>query len=224
MIEEAKNPEFNKDKIDDTLYAFSKQLAKQDLETQKDFAYKYLEAKTDEDKIKYLKCFTQCEFPLLPEFIIDETKTENKELKELAYQALSIIKNETVRNFAINEIKTNLKYVFPLLITNYDYNMDKKMIIECVKKLNVCENDKSWISNYSNFLTLFDEETNENLPYEVLPYMYEKTLCSYVRGFIFDKMFQNNYLSDEILNECLEDCNSETRDIAQDISQFKSIV
>ena len=76
---------------------FSLQLSKENIEIQKDYAYKYLEAKDDETKIKYLKGFTFCTFPLLPEFIIEETKSKNTKLRVLAYQVLRNMDNGIVK-------------------------------------------------------------------------------------------------------------------------------
>lgn len=200
---------------------FSMQLSKENIEIQKDYAYKYLEAKDDENKIKYLKGFTFCTFPLLPEFIIEETKSKNTKLRVLAYQVLRNMENDIVKLFALSEIENNLKYVFPILVTNYNKDTDKELIRKCVLNLKVSKNDNTWHQNYMAFLSLFDEYEYKDLPYDVLTTMYENTLCSYCRGIIFDKLIYNDLLTDEILLECMEDCNTETVDIANDLFEYR---
>ena len=113
------------------------------------------------------------------------------------------------------------KYVFPILVTNYNKDTDKELIRKCVLNLKVSKNDNTWHQNYMAFLSLFDEYEYKDLPYDVLTTMYENTLCSYCRGIIFDKLIYNDLLTDEILLECMEDCNTETVDIANDLFEYK---
>lgn len=202
---------------------FSIRLSKENLEIQKDYAYKYLEAKDDKTKIKYLKCFEYCTFPLLPEFLFEETKSKNKELRLISYRVLKNMKNESVKLFALSKIKTNLKYVFPILLNNYNKETDKELVRNCILNLKVTASDNTWHYNYMEFLGLFNEYEYENLPYDVLGVMYENSLCSYCRGDIFDKMIYNDLLTDDILYECKEDCNTETADIANDLFNYKNI-
>ena len=214
QINDLKDLKFDEANVDKALFTFSIKLSKMSIEDQKDFAYKYLEMKNVDDKIKYLKCFSYCPFPLLPEFIIEETKSDNKELKEAAYKALYILNNEEVKQFAIDNINTELDYVFPILVRNYDPKTDKELLLNCLKKIKVSSKNMNWHHNYSCCFSLFEKFDLFDLPIEGLKYMYENCLCSFCRGTIVDYLFQNNYLDEEMLEECLKDCNLDIRDIA----------
>lgn len=211
LFEKVKKVEPEERSMDDNLEMFSIYLAKQDENTIKDYAYKYVASKTEEEKIKYLKCFLHCEFPLLPDLIIEDCKSENEELSQLAYKVLGLVKHEDVKQFALQEIKQKNYKAYPLFIINYDYS-DEQYIILKELLYEATEKEMEIIDSHIGLLIdIFDFWKNDIKPTDLLNILYENTFSSYTRSMIVDIMLENDCISKEIILECLNDCNSTIR-------------
>lgn len=210
----------------DFLYIFDKEKEKQkeelnlnneNVNTQKEYALKYLEAKTEEDKIKTLKYFVNCVFPLDITNILYDAKSNNKDLKKISYLVLSNIKNHKLKQYAINNLEKDPEYVLSILLLNYNDENDIKYLKQCIIKINT-ENTENHILIYYKFLDFLKANNLIHSFIEILPFMYEQTTSAILRYEILCLMSYHNIVPTDILNECQYDSNFQIRFLFEELN------
>lgn len=152
--------------------------------------------------------------------LIRDTRSESEELRRCAYLALGCIQAEEVRAFALELLSGNLKedekgYAVNMLLRNYT-SEDKELVIQCVKAVPVSGDRDEWHSVFRQALDLLGNQKVKKPPRELLPYMYENTLCSHCREYIVLEMGKRQMLTEELLEECRYDCNGVIRGYAEE--------
>lgn len=143
--------------------------------------------------------------------LIRDTRSESEELRRCAYLALGCIQSEEVRAFALELLSGNLEedekgYAVNMLLRNY-MSKDKELVIQCVKTVPVSRDRDEWHFVFHQVLDLLGNQKVKEPPRELLPYMYETTLCSHCREYIVLEMGKRQMLTEELLEECRYDCN-----------------
>ena len=168
--------------------------------------------------------------------LLADCKSENKLLQEYAFQALSYIRHEQVREYAfellgnvedpINILKkaAQLEYfesVFAMLIYNYEKE-DATWFVEAVKAIPVLRRETiNWHSIYMDLRHIFEIRKVDAPPQEILYHMYEHSQCACCREYIVRELGRRKMLTEELLQECLYDSNSDIRDYAE--SEFTEV-
>ena len=90
------------------------------------------------------------------------------------------------------------------------------MLVRLVKSIPVTYDDREdWHGVYSTVLDLLKTKGIKAAPKELLPYIYEHTLCSMCREYIVREMGRRHMVTEELLRECLYDSNYEIRSYAR---------
>lgn len=209
----------------DFLYLFDKEkeeqkneinLKNEDVNIQKEYALKYLEAKTDEDKIKTLTYFIDCVFPLDITNILEDTKSNNKELKKISYLVLSNIKNYKLKEYVLNNLDKDTEYILSILLLNYDGENDIKYLKQCIIKIDT-EHNENHIRDYHNFLEFLKANNLVHSFIEILPFMYEHTTSAILRYEILCLMVYYNIVPTDVIEECQYDSNFQTRFLFEEL-------
>lgn len=164
------------------------------------------------------------------DILIADCGSENKLLREYAFQALSYIRHKKVREHAFGLLENvedpvsilrkaaQLEYfesVFCMLIHNYEEE-DASWFVETVKAIPVLHRGKiNWHSVYMELLHVFENKNMVSPPKETLYYMYEHGQCAFCREHIVRELSRRRMLTDELLKECLYDSNSDIRKFAE---------
>lgn len=169
-------------------------------------------AEEDPDKkAKLLSAFTfhYSVFPMNPQSIIEYAKSDNKELRNTALNALSYLRADWVHDFAAAMLKESFSTeALEILIYNYQ-ERDKEFILQRLKEITIDLDDTSgWHGIVMQILHTDDEIA---LPDEFLTFVYAKSLCSCCRESAVEKMKNRNLLTDRMISECKWDCNREIR-------------
>lgn len=155
-----------------------------------------------------LRVFFKRAFPLDVGYLIGYAEDENKVLREAAMEALSMVKDERVREYAYGLIqeKRSLEYALGMLFCNYRKE-DDGVILKLLKKQRVCYQDGVWHGVFSDALDWL--EANPDAPVEAVYYLYERTLCSCCRAWIVELMIDRGIMTEDIRRECEYDSNSD---------------
>lgn len=157
--------------------------------------------------------FTIIAFPIdslqAQQAIIKDTKSSCPELQDTAFLLLQKWQDTAVRQYALEllEDESCIAEGVCILCANY-CKEDQERLIEAVKKISVTDTSH-WHNAFSCVLSVI--ETNRYGPKELLPYLYQQTLCSYCREQIVRVMHKKKMLTKELAQECAHDCNLEIR-------------
>ncbi|MCM1541247.1 MAG: hypothetical protein NC121_08295 [Blautia sp.] len=138
-------------------------------------------------------------------------------LKEAAFYALGHMRHEKIRQFAL-ELAAGKECVPEAvsLLANHYQKEDRETFVRLVKSIPVTYGDKrGWHGAYASVLDLLEEKGIKSAPKELLPYLYEHTLCSFCRAYIVKEMGRRHMMTEELLRECLYDSNDEIRNYAR---------
>ena len=190
-------------------------LSKENKETIEAYATRYLETTELEERINALQAFSNCTFPLDPTPIIKDAQSDVVALKEAALEALTKIRHPSVREFALQILVSDFQNGFPMFAENYQ--AEDRGLVEDFVKLILANHDASELhGTHAIILDLFRKDKGiSNPPKNVLPILYETTLCSFCREEMVSLMGKYRMLSSEVLEECLYDCNEDIRKYAQ---------
>lgn len=181
-------------------------------------AQRYLAEQNPLERARLLFIFGQgCSFPMSPEPLIRDARTGDEILKEAAFYALDYVRHEKVRQFALElaEREECVSEAVSLLANHYQRE-DREMFVKLVKSIPVSYDDKAdWHGAYSAVRSLLGTKGVKDAPKELLPYLYEHTLCSFCREYIVKEMGRRRMVTEELLQECLYDSNHEIRGYAQ---------
>lgn len=173
-----------------------------------------LEEPKEKVKANLLWAFRNKGFPLDAKIIIDYTKSDNENLKEIAFEILAITKNKIVYEYAFELIKNekHLEDALSILFRNFK-EKDTNLIFSLLKRVKVSYREGIWHGVYTDAISWI--EHNSKIPKKIILYLYENTLCSYCRGDIVRVMSKRGILKDLLLKECLYDSNDDIRKIAK---------
>lgn len=141
---------------------------------------------TEQDVIRrtrLLRLFMgRCHFPLSPEQVLADAMSTDKELQDTALWALEFIRHEKVRQFAL-KLADREEYApeaVSILACNYQPE-DKETFVRLVRKLPVTHEDTGWHHAFGSVFKLLESREVKRVPTELLPFLYERTLCSCCR-------------------------------------------
>lgn len=170
-----------------------------------------------------LRVFYKRAFPLDVEYLIRYAEDEDKALREAAMEALSIVKDERVREYAYGLVgkERSLGYAIGMLFGNYRKE-DDGTILELLKKQKVCYWDGVWHGVFSDALDWL--EANPDAPVEAAYYLYEHTLCSCCREWLVELMMNRGIMTEDIRRECEYDSNSDIREkVIQNVNSQRNL-
>ena len=181
-------------------------------------AQRYLAEQDPLERARLLFIFGQgCPFPMSPEPLIQDVRTGDEVLKEAAFYALDYVRHEKVHRFAL-ELAAENEYIPEVisLLTNHYRKEDREVLVRLVKSIPVTyDDDEGWHGAYSSVLHLLETKGGKDAPKELLPYLYEHTLCSFCREYIVREMGRRHMVTEELLQEWLYDSKYEIRCYAQ---------
>ena len=99
-----------------------------------------------------------------------------------------------------------------MLAVNYEAS-DKELFVQSVKQIPITYENGFWHSAFFDVMDVF-HAPGKKKPKELLPYMYQNTLCSFCREDVVREMGRRHMLTRELLEEMQYDCNSDIRDYA----------
>ncbi|MDE6233870.1 MAG: hypothetical protein K2M60_11080 [Lachnospiraceae bacterium] len=150
--------------------------------------------------------------------VIGDADSYNEELRNNAVRALTEMKSEKVRDYALSVIDDTdcPEDVISMLVHNY-HKEDYDQFVKLLYDLPISYEDCGWHGAFISIIDVFEEKEPHSLPTEILSYMYSETLCSCCRQGIVKEMGRQNLLSDKILRECLHDSNDDIREYAEKV-------
>ena len=151
--------------------------------------------------------------------LIRDASSESEELRRCACLALGYIRSEEVHAFALELLAGDREeektYAVNMLLRNYKAE-DKELVIELVKAVPISRDRDEWHSIFRLVMDVLADRSVKKPPRELLPYMYENTLCSRCREYIVLEMGKRQMLTAELLEECRYDCNRDIRRYAEE--------
>lgn len=181
-------------------------------------AQRYLTEQNLQERTRLLGVFGRmCPFPLSPELLIHDAQTGDEMLKEAAFCALRSVRHERIRLFALElaEKGEHISETVSLLANHYQKE-DREVFAGLVKSIPVTYDDKEdWHGAHSSVISLLKTKGVKAAPKELLPYLYEHTLCSCCREYIVKEMGRRRMMTETVLQECLYDSNYEIRRYAE---------
>lgn len=181
-------------------------------------AQRYLTEQNSLERAKLLYVFGPgCPFPLSPEPLIQDAGTGEEVLKDAAFYALDYVRHEKVCQLALELAGRNERTSEAIsLLANHYQAEDREILVRLVKSIPVTYEDiEGWHGAYSTVLSLLETKGVKYAPRELLPYLYEHTLCSCCRGDILKEMGRRHMITEELLRECLYDSSDEIRSYAR---------
>ena len=148
--------------------------------------------------------------------VIEDSRSDNTALQKNAFRALEYIRDDAIHDYALErlkqeEVSDNIIY---MLANNYRTE-DYDILVSMVKNLPVTYREKiCWHGPYRAVLDMFEKDAAKHPPKELLPYLYEHTLCSCCREYTLREMSRRRMVSRQLLEECLYDCNDGIREFA----------
>ena len=149
--------------------------------------------------------------------VISDMDSESDRLKEEAARVLSIIRDDSVRQYAIDRINRGVTDIdtISILIGNYQEG-DGRLLAGLIRSISADETNDFCHGMFGDILDLIDEskEADNELSDVLLPYLYHEGNCSGCRRRIVEHMKRRGILTLDIIEQCLYDCNEEIREIA----------
>ncbi|MCI7742912.1 MAG: hypothetical protein MSO56_11565 [Clostridiales bacterium] len=174
-----------------------------------DYAGKYLNQTDPDRRAEALAAFSRCPYPGDPSPIIRDTDSDNAALREAAWYALENIRHPLVREFALQNLDSDMTDVLPVFIRNVR-DEDAALLEGLVKQIPVGPDDESgWHRIYIHVLNM--AKKGLKAPPGLLTHIYEHSYCSYCRNRALRQLGKRRLLTEEMLQECLFDSNEEIR-------------
>ena len=175
-------------------------------------------------KTEMLKIYSlqDCPFPLDPSILIEYANSKNKSLRNTAAKALSCIRADCVRNFALKMLsENNSADMLNVLIYNCREN-DRDIIFKHLDDL--AYNTDCACNLHNVMFTIIDTaesiDTENKLLNELLVFGYENSPCSCCRENIVGELAKRNLLSENMISECRFDCNIEIRQTVDNLNKI----
>lgn len=143
-------------------------------------------------------------FPLAPGALIEYASADNEALREAACSVLEKSVGEEVHAFAETLLhkEENVACAICMLARNFRPS-DTALLLNAMKSLTVTYADESgWHAAILGLCEILRERPKIKLPFEVLYYVYESSLCSCCRENLVREMGRRRMLTAEMLGEC----------------------
>lgn len=170
-----------------------------------------------ERKAKILRSFTAkkewCRWPLSPKSLIELAKSGQENLSYAAMRVLENIRDDAVRKFALELIKSGIQddEAINLLAKNYQ-KCDHDVFVNKVKSLFVTADGASgWHGAFISVQDMFGKNGVKDAPKELLRHLYDHSLCSSCRFHTLRIMGHRHMITDDIWAECKYDTNDDIR-------------
>ena len=156
----------------------------------------------------------ECAQMLDLERLMQDSKSEDAELSEWAFEALAQRKDARVRAYALELLNQEIYTAgaVSMLAKNYEI-CDRDIFVKAVKQLPITYRGRRCHGVFSDLLDLF-ETPGRGKPTELLLYMYRNTLCSFCREYVVKEMGRRRMLTQALLEEMQYDCNEDIRKYA----------
>lgn len=194
----------------------SRWLAKQaEAETVEKYALAYLEQTDQVLRAEALAAFSWCPYPLDPQPILEDTKSDCERLRRMAWRALENLRHPAVRAFAMENLARGLKTPdnFALLVTNY-VPKDARLLESLLGEMIAAGDWDGFHAAGMDIYRAFRAGSGIPHPKHLLPLLYEYNPCSFCRESALSYMAKHRMLTKEILEECLWDSNEDIRRMA----------
>ncbi|MBQ8419236.1 MAG: hypothetical protein IJY37_02615 [Clostridia bacterium] len=193
-------------------WGLSYRLMDESAETVGFYAQKYLDTTDIEARTEALLAFTYCPYPLDPAPIIEDTKSENEKLADVAWEALACVRHPKVRELALAHLTDDFERAFPLFVCNY-LPEDEECLTSILKHMKIDVLDTSgWHHAHFAVYDMFEKRLGvPKPPKKILPILYETTLCPSCRKWCLELMAKYRMITPEIRKECAYDCYEDTR-------------
>ena len=176
-------------------------------------ANKFLTEKDKSNKSKFLSVFSNIKYPFDYKVILETAKKKpNPEdrLVEFSIYALSNLKGEDIREFALEKIKTTRRPADYIKLLKYNYRTgDSKILKQIVEKYH----NEHIIENLAYSIIDVYEQNNTVECLEPFLELYNKMNCGIHRNDIVRILIKNNVLPDNLRKEIKYDCDFETRQL-----------
>ena len=156
-----------------------------------------------------------CVWSLDIERLIEDSRSDNGNLADWAFEALSHIRDTRVREYAYELLQDEKQQAqaVSMLAANYE-DRDREVFVHAVKQIPVTYESGEWHGAFGDVMDLFHGPAKRK-PNELLLHMYRNTLCSYCRERVVREMGRRRMLTRELLEEMQYDCNEEIRAYAE---------
>ncbi|MFC6999109.1 hypothetical protein [Rufibacter roseus] len=178
-----------------------------------EIAERLIVEKDKEKQEKLLEVFDSHRFPLDSEFVLQLAKqkpTSKNRIREYAIDALTYLKSESIRQFALDKIpKSNRPQQYiNILYSNYKEG-DAKLLMEVATKFK----SEQMMENLAvSYIDIFEANPTQECR-EPLEVLYSKMTCGLHRNSLVKILIGNNVLSERIKNEIPYDSDLETREL-----------
>ncbi len=176
-------------------------------------ANKFLTEKDKSNKSKFLSVFSDIKYPFDYKVILETAKKKpnsKDRLVEFSIDALSNLKGEDIREFALEKIKTTRRPADYIKLLKYNYRTgDSKILKEIVEKYH----DVHIIENLACSIIDIYEQNDTVECLEPFLELYNKMNCGIHRNDIVRILIKNNVLPDNLRKEIKYDCDFETRQL-----------
>lgn len=175
-----------------------------------DLADRFL-AETDSNKkadILFSITFKRIIPPRIHNHVIECTRSDDFQLSENAFYALTYCQSDAVHDFALSILDGERKTeAIEMLLMNYRPEDDERLFDEIQNYKIDYKSDYDWHSVVSkiNIATT----NGVRLPKKYLMHVYNNTLCSYCRCNAVEALGKKRWLTDEIKDECRYDTNDD---------------
>ncbi|WP_411346227.1 hypothetical protein ACE3MZ_09695 [Paenibacillus sp. WLX1005] len=166
-------------------------------------------------QLELLWTFRKVPFPLHPDWIFQLAEHKQVDLREIAFTMMQHLPIEQVRDYALNVLhqQKEAANVLELLCSCYRPG-DEPMLYKGIKSLSISYATGEWHSVFMSAKKLLNNRSNQ-MTSQLFMYMYRTTLCSHCRYDLVRKMYDQNMLTDHILQQCLYDSHEDTRAFAR---------
>lgn len=163
-------------------------------------------------KERLLRIFRQRPYPLNSDDILHIATTKNGRLHDSAIDAMSKLKSDNIRKYAIHQLNSaNQPELYAGILAANFRQGDETLMCAIAARI---RSDHKIESLTHAYLDIFDQHRSPECG-QPLAILYRKTRCGICRHSIVKVMLENNCLPEDIKREIVFDCNEKTRLLAR---------
>jgi len=168
--------------------------------------------------MRLLWVFRRVEMPRLHPRLWVFVKSNNEQLRNAAFKALSQISDLAIGEFARQKLRNGESIeenseLLDLLVHNYQPG-DGDIILNAIQEVKTGSENTHWIG--LSILDICDENEAPDL-YEALKWIYENGPCSCCRQYSVERIVKLKMIDPEVIEECLFDANGDLQKIAREL-------